>query len=256
MTLLIVDDEYYAIKGIRDSVEWEKLHYDQVLDAESYGQAVEIFQREQVDVLLCDIEMPKGSGLDLVQWVRNNSEDTVCIFLSCHDEFDFAQRAIKLDCMDYVLKPALPDLLSEVLQKAYNLVVDRSKKKTYESYGKNYLETDNLKNYEKKDYVTDTKDYVRKNIQMQYTVEELAGRVNISPDHLTRLFKKKYGKSVIDYVTELKMNVAREMIKSSGMLNNVAEEVGYVDYGYFSKSFKKMFGQSPKEYRESLLETK
>ena len=68
MKLLIVDDEVFAVKGILDSVDWTILKFEEVLTANSYSQAVNIMSQNTIEVLLCDIEMPMGSGLDLVEW--------------------------------------------------------------------------------------------------------------------------------------------------------------------------------------------
>ena len=73
MNLLIVDDEMFAIQGILDDVPWEQLKFDNIYTANSYAQAVNIFRSHKVDILLCDIEMPMGNGLDLVQWVRGHT---------------------------------------------------------------------------------------------------------------------------------------------------------------------------------------
>ncbi|OYO41027.1 hypothetical protein CG709_21350, partial [Lachnotalea glycerini] len=64
MNLLIVDDEIYAIQGILDSVNWDRLDFDNIFTANSYSQALNIFQNEKVAILVCDIEMPYGTGLD------------------------------------------------------------------------------------------------------------------------------------------------------------------------------------------------
>ena len=53
MRLLIVDDEYFAIRGIMDGVNWEVLQFDEILQAGSYGQAVELLERQPVEILLC-----------------------------------------------------------------------------------------------------------------------------------------------------------------------------------------------------------
>ena len=63
MKLLIVDDEYIAVEGVMNGVNWETLGFEQVLQAYSYSEAVEVFQKNYVEVMLCDIEMPDGSGL-------------------------------------------------------------------------------------------------------------------------------------------------------------------------------------------------
>ena len=127
MRLLIVDDEYFARQGIMDGVNWEVLEFEEVLQAGSYGEAVEVFEQQtarnkRIDILLCDIEMPDESGLELIEWVGGHSPETECIILSCHDEFDFARQAVRLKCLDYILKPVRYDFLTEVLGKTMKTV--------------------------------------------------------------------------------------------------------------------------------------
>ena len=55
MNLLIVDDEILAIQGLVDDMEWKKLDFDEVFTANSYAQAVNIMNKQEIDVLLCDI---------------------------------------------------------------------------------------------------------------------------------------------------------------------------------------------------------
>lgn len=117
MRLLIVDDEMFSISGIMDGVNWGVLPFEEILQANSYAQAVAVLEKKAVDVALCDIEMPGESGLELISWINGHRPDTICLILSCHDEFDFARQAVQLQCFDYVLKPMKYDHLTDVLGK-------------------------------------------------------------------------------------------------------------------------------------------
>ena len=70
MKLLIVDDQESVINGLLDGIDWSGLSVDQVLTASNALEAKNIFERESVDIVLCDIEMPVESGIDLFHWVR------------------------------------------------------------------------------------------------------------------------------------------------------------------------------------------
>lgn len=103
--ILLVDDEYPTIEAIRTQSDWKKVGFDRVLTADSVQSAKEQFFRNTIQVLLCDIEMPGETGLDLLQWMRVYSPDTIGIFLTCHADFTYAREAVKMGAFDYLLKP-------------------------------------------------------------------------------------------------------------------------------------------------------
>ena len=130
MRALIVDDEVYAVEAIQEMVEWDKTGIDEVIPAYSMKQAQRILAEKPCEILVCDIEMPRGSGLELLSWVREQGIDTVAIFLTSHANFNYANQAIKLGTFDYVLKPADPSELQKVLARAVERVrEDRERKK-------------------------------------------------------------------------------------------------------------------------------
>lgn len=122
MRALIVDDEVYAVEAIQEMIGWESLGIDEVVPAYSMQQAQKVLQEKPCEILVCDIEMPRGSGLELLSWMREQGMDTVAIFLTSHANFNYANRAIKLDTFDYVLKPADPAELQQVLARAVEKV--------------------------------------------------------------------------------------------------------------------------------------
>ena len=66
MRVLIVDDEVYAVEAIREMVDWEALGIGEVVSAYSMRQAQKLLIEKPCDILICDIEMPRGSGLELL----------------------------------------------------------------------------------------------------------------------------------------------------------------------------------------------
>ena len=79
MTLLIVDDEYYSVENLKNKFDWVSFGFTDVLCAYSMSQAQRIFEKEAVHIMICDVEMPHGSGLELLQWVREKKYDTECM---------------------------------------------------------------------------------------------------------------------------------------------------------------------------------
>ncbi len=260
MNLLIVDDELYAIQGILEGVRWDLLGFKEIFTAKSYTHAIDILQTYRIDIMLSDIEMPDESGLELIAWSNIHSPETECIILSCHDEFDFARRAISLKCLDYVLKPVPYELLTEVLRKAVDVVKAKHKQTALENYGKVYvhnLAEKSIGDKEKDDIVDIVTKYISSHISDNMSVEGLAGMVYVGPDHLTRSFKKRFNLTVSDYIMQQRMLMAGELLEKTNMsVTMVSAEVGYGNYSYFIKLFRKFFGKSPREYQQDKISKK
>ena len=94
-------------------------------------------------------------------------------------------------------------------------------------------------------------DYIYDHLHTRITVELLAKRVNLTPSYLSRLFKKETGQNFMDYLTELRISKAKELLCGEELsVQDVAEQVGYRDLKYFSRLFKKLTGVSPSDYKK------
>lgn len=115
ISILIVDDDKLVVEKLVEGVNWKQLGIGIVLTAYNIRQAKEILEEARVDILLSDIEMPQGSGLELLEWVRNKEIPVECIFLSSYAYFAYAQKAINLKSREYMLKPVSNRELEEAL---------------------------------------------------------------------------------------------------------------------------------------------
>lgn len=123
MKLLIVDDQEEIIRGILSGVDWNALpQVEQVYQALNAEEAKDIFLRERIDLLVTDIEMPGESGLQLVSWVNQNYSTVKCILLTAHAKFTYAQDAVRLQCVDYILQPVQYTVLQTAIEKAIMLI--------------------------------------------------------------------------------------------------------------------------------------
>ncbi|MEK0313343.1 helix-turn-helix domain-containing protein [Cohnella sp. 56] len=135
MNVLIVDDEMYAVLGMKDAIDWEGLGVTAVYEAYNMKGAVRHFEEQTIHIMICDIEMPKGTGLDLLEWVNGHSPDTETIFLTAHGDFHFMQRAIQLSSFDYMMKPVEFPALEATIKRAMQTVEERrSERARNESY--------------------------------------------------------------------------------------------------------------------------
>lgn len=94
-------------------------------------------------------------------------------------------------------------------------------------------------------------EYIHEHYHEQITLNEVAEHTFVSTYYISRMFKKEMGKNFVDYLNELRMEKARELLKDVRYKTyEVAEKVGIPDAHYFSRLFKKYVGMTPTEYRE------
>ena len=93
--------------------------------------------------------------------------------------------------------------------------------------------------------------YLRDNYHQALTLKEIAAQVHLSERHMSRIFKRETGSSIKRYLSQLRMNIAKQRLLSSQQsVSDVAFEIGFEDTRYFSTAFRKATGLSPTKFRE------
>lgn len=116
--VLIADDEPKIRRGLRNAVEWQALDMEVVGEAEDGELALAAAREWQPDIVLVDICMPFVNGLQFIEQLKQICANAIVIVITGHDEFAYAQQAVKLRVFDYLLKPVASEQLLEVLAKA------------------------------------------------------------------------------------------------------------------------------------------
>lgn len=99
--------------------------------------------------------------------------------------------------------------------------------------------------------ILDAKRYIQEHFQEPLKLEDVSREIGFNATYFSSVFKKETGKNFSDYLTELRMSRAKQLLCSKELsVNDVAEAVGYQDIKYFSKLFKKAAGISPSEYKK------
>ncbi|WP_162990461.1 response regulator transcription factor [Mesobacillus foraminis] len=118
MNVLIVDDDRFVVTALVQKLDWAALGIKQIYTAYNIRQAMKVFGENTVDILISDIEMPQGSGLELLAWLRSEGFNVQAIFLTNFADFNYAQKAIELQSFEYYLKPIEFDKLELIIKKA------------------------------------------------------------------------------------------------------------------------------------------
>lgn len=259
MNLLIVNDERLTADLMKDDIDWKSYGIDQADAVYSAASARNKIRERQVDILLCDIEMPEENGISLLRWCREEGYPIECIFLTCHATFEYAQEALELGCQQYLVIPTKDEKIGEAVQKAANRVRSRQEEleaidhwKTIQAKKK---PSENTR--EESPNADAVVQDVNRDILQQYgdpelSVNQLAERYHLHPVYLNRIFKRQQGDSINHYIITVRMNAAAELLRSSDLsTGEIAERVGYRTYSNFHLTFRNAFGCTPGQYREN-----
>ncbi len=404
MNLLIVDDDKFSIEALKQTVPWSELGISHIFSCYNIQDAKELLENEPIHLMICDIEMPFGSGLDLLAWIDENHLLLVSILLTCHPDFSYAVTALEHNAFSYLLKPfkleevcsTVKDAITQVHELQKISMLQKYEKKLnanqllvreqfwfqlitgmYQDCDASYIqwecasknitfEEDTLwksvlfcitsdaacelsisllnftvKNvlceifsfpedvpppitFSRKHYVLlfpDTQSFSKEDflqkcnavvsffhekyaLTMQYftaepvtypflfeqvsslnaqaetffsavsdktengesvieqsirlikenpdiTREELAARAFLHPDYFAKLFKKKTGKALSDYLADIKLEEAKYLLtQTPNSISSIAAMMGYSNFSYFSHMFRKKTGLTPSEYRK------
>lgn len=130
-SMLIVDDEEYTVKALYKAIDWKAEGITSIYTASDSVEAMNIIKQQAIELMICDIEMPGMSGLELQEWINESAPSIVTVFLTGHADFTYAQRAIQLGGFDYLLKPVKRDHLRTVVEKAVKQVTQEKEWQQY-----------------------------------------------------------------------------------------------------------------------------
>ena len=113
--ILLVDDEAEVRTSIIRKIDWSAVGFQVVGDAENGVDALEKIEQLEPDVVLTDIRMPYMDGLEMAERLREIHPSIKVVLFSGFDDFEYAQKAIKLNIIEYILKPVNAEEMMEIL---------------------------------------------------------------------------------------------------------------------------------------------
>ncbi|GAB2539435.1 response regulator [Gracilibacillus alcaliphilus] len=120
--LIIVDDNVKTSEGIRAHIGWDQLNLEVIGIFTSAYEALEFLTRHSIDIIITDINMPAMNGIQLTKEIIKQQPLVKVIFISAHDDFMYAQEAIRLDVFDYIEKPIDFSYLAEKLKQMIEMI--------------------------------------------------------------------------------------------------------------------------------------
>lgn len=245
-TVLIVDDD----KELCEYISNELGKYFNILVAFGGNSAWQIVLKQRPDVIVTDIKMPDGDGIEFCKRVKNNPEtDDIPIIMLTSENGDNAQlKSLNLHTDYYLSKPfnimILRGAIGQVLRVRENLLQRISRK----TISNNYV-PEKIVSADDKLFAKINEKLLAHLDETEFSVERLADEVGISRVHLNRKMKERYGISPRQFIKSFKLKQAASLlIHNKVNVSEVVYKLGFSSHSFFSSSFHEYFGMTPKDF--------
>jgi two-component system response regulator YesN len=141
--VVIIDDEPWTREVIKTLGDWDGLGLEVVGEASDGEFGLELIRLTTPDIILTDVKMPHLDGINLIEILRRENNIAPVIFISGYDDYSYVRSALKLDVVDYLLKPIKPEELNKQLGNCIELLTKRTEVKSNNKIlEKGFLDTD------------------------------------------------------------------------------------------------------------------
>lgn len=273
LRLLIAEDELIERMVLKKTLEKHFGSFVEILEAENGNQAMEVFLKMDIDIVILDIEMPGMNGVQAAELMRREKSGFCLIFLTAYDKFEYAKKAIAVRAMEYLLKPYSERELVSLIEEAIRLTEKYKNNREQEpdegtmaqelslmgasnpaagSEAGLVLEEMSLSRLNV--LVSMIEEYIRKSYMNDISMQDAARAVNYSETYFSKMFKQQFGMNFTAYLTEYRMEEAKKLLKQPNVsVREIGARVGYADSNYFARVFKRHYKISPSEFRMNFL---
>lgn len=257
MKLLIADDELVIRRGL-ESLDWKSIGIDEVVTVSNGLEAREQLLSLPVDLAMLDVKIPGMNGLELAEFIKEQEMDTAVVFLTGFSEFEYARTALRSGVYEYLLKPLRPrEILSTMADVKRRLEERRYQARVLKEH----------KQREDMDFdaavqvaglfpdVPPVMSEILMTMAKQYdqplSLGSISNQYFFSKNSISRMFRRETGYSFTDVLVAIRLASAANQLMNGELVNQVSSKNGFSDQRYFSQVFRKVFGCSPSEIKNS-----
>lgn len=227
----------------------------EIVSASNGREAVRLYIEKKCSIALLEVELPGINGLDAAEQIRSFDKKGVIIFLTACEEFSCARRAFGVHALNYLLKPVAKKELFFTLNEAVYVVEMKKTMQPEETPGEWKMNCEPDAHIKINAVADSIYAYIKNHYQEEIALQDVAEHLNYSEAYFCRLFKQCFGKNFRVFLTEYRMELAKELMADISIsIKEVGARVGYQDSNYFTRAFKRVVGVTPSEYRLRILQ--
>lgn len=247
--ILIAEDEEIARLALRRICEGSGCPVEVVSEVGTGRQVIEAVELARPDIILMDVAMPGIDGLTAAREIRQRYPATRIVIVSAHENFEYAQQALRLGATDYLLKPVRPEQLVHLLQilcADHDSGIAQAQVETTSRQDKQEQAQKNPHAHVLKHAC----DYIAAHYMQSLTLEQVAEQVALAPTYFSRIFKQQMGCTFVEFLTQVRLEEAKRLLRTTGMsVTEISYAVGYQSPNYLSELFRAVEGVTASAYR-------
>lgn len=242
--ILICDDEAIIRMGIRKLLEQYRNDLE-IRDCADGREGYKVMAVWNPDAVITDIRMPVMDGLAMIERAEEAGLTAKYVVISAYRDFEYARTAIRCGVREYILKPINRFELTDCLERLLGEVGKTEKEGEEPAFAEDdgSIAKDNGS-------IAKAIRYIENNFYRSISLEEVSRTVQMNSAYFSTLFRRQTGKKYIDYITDLRMKKARNLIQNTDLkIVDIAQMVGYSSTKHFARIYKEKYGTTPNEGR-------
>lgn len=252
MKILIVEDEKNIALGIADILK-NLCPIPCSIQYATDGQvACDNYMNSNINIILTDIRMQQMNGLDMIELFHKKNKDIQFIVISGYDDFSYAQRAIRYNVIDYLLKPIDTNTLLSAIQKAYDKLPEIYQKKMNRMLPPIPYFQFQLVNEEYPSSLKKIIDYLQRNYMTDVSLQSFSEEYMMNPNYLSTIIKKYTGYNFSYLIDFIRLSKAAELLlyEVDLSISEISYLVGYNNERRLYQAFQKRLNCTPGKFRQ------
>lgn len=241
LRILLVEDEANLRNGFRKILENVIGGVIVAGEAANGREALEWLKSNRTDAVITDIRMSELGGIELIKRLREQMPSLPIVIISGYNDFTYVREALRCGAADYLLKPVETSELARIVEQLKRRVLKETAVQTRSDAA------------EERQVIRKVKEIVGQRLDQDISLQFLADQVHLNHRYLSSLFKNETGQNLSDYVTQMRVERAKQLLQETNMkIQDIAKLSGYQNVKYFLHIFKQSTGCTPSEYRENI----
>lgn len=241
LRVLLVDDEIMIREGFKKLFDWEKHDCEVVGEAADGMEALAQIHALIPDIVIMDINIPIMSGLKVIQMSRMQYPNMKFVIVSGYDDFSYCREAFRMQITDYILKPVNYD--------EFGICIDNLRISMFES------RTRTVPAMQEEPLIISIARYIQEHLEEEISLTVLSEKFHLSAQYISQLFRSEIGVNFLAYLTNMRMEQAKKLLLSTPLsIAEISAKSGYSDYRIFTKTFKRVEGVTPSQFRHNFME--